>query len=295
MNKSSTINKNKGFSLIELSIVLIIMAVLIGLITFSVQTRMDAAKEALTKERMKLIMASIDAYYAQYGVIPCPALPVERTDANYGWSRNPVYDSNTPNIDEGSNSYSDWLYSNACEFGGDVPFKALGLDASVIADGWGNRFVYIAQPEYTIIENGVTNVNGPRDGYPANSLGHIYPAASGTPIDHIAYSLSSSGANQFGARADKTNKISTPPPFGSIKNSEFNLINTNINIENRDGLIQGFQNFGGLVVTGEDIDDIIMYKLKWALPRFVNCDLYKDNFAVYYMLTCDNYFYWSTW
>jgi len=51
-----------GFSFIELTFVLIIVAVVISTIVFTTQARLDASRIFVTKERMQTIMDAIDRY-----------------------------------------------------------------------------------------------------------------------------------------------------------------------------------------------------------------------------------------
>ncbi len=130
MPTSKNITKS-GFSLIEISLVIVIIAVLVGMAVFSTQSRMDAARTYMTKQRMQTIMDAIDRYVEQYGKLPCPYdIGVARTDVDYGAG------------DEISCG-GDLIDLGGVSLGG-VPFKTLGLDSQTAVDGWDMRFQYIS-------------------------------------------------------------------------------------------------------------------------------------------------------
>jgi prepilin-type N-terminal cleavage/methylation domain-containing protein len=244
MKKILTINKNKGFSLIELSIVLIIIAVLIGLISFSIQTRIDAARLYTTKERMKLIANAIDAYYLQYGVLPCGAPSVGRDEAYYGFSKNVDYDANPTSLCDDD------------KFGRDVPFKVLGLDSATIADGWGNRFAYFWTGNYArinyvdddAIADGTTNFNQLRN-------------FSGGDEQDMAYVLLSLGANGYGAIDDKTNTRNNTGAMRDPENSNAEAVADSSTPEPATRMHYS---------EGVDFDDIMVYRLKPNMPEFTD-------------------------
>lgn len=237
--------KKQGFSLIELSIVLIIIAVVIGLISFSIQARIDSARLYTTKERMQLIANAIDAYYAQYGVLPCGAPSVSREDPNYGYSKNIDYEVEQSNLCAG-------------DYGRDVPFKVLGLDASTIADGWGNRFAYFWTGNYARINyvdddeiaDGTTNF--PR----LTNFG-------GGDAQDMAYVLLSFGANGYGGIDDKTN---TRNPDGPNMR-DFESANSQAA---KDSPAAPEPTVSMYYNSGVEYDDIMFYRLKPNLPEYVN-------------------------
>jgi prepilin-type N-terminal cleavage/methylation domain-containing protein len=246
MYKPSTINQKQGFSLIELSIVLIIIAVVIGLISFSIQARIEAARLYTTKERMELIANAIDAYYAQYGVLPCGAPSVERDNENYGFSRNVDYDINQIDLCDNGN------------FGRDVPFKVLGLDAATIADGWGNRFAYFWTGNYARI-NYVDDDNIPDGTTNFNQLRNF----EGGNVQDMAYVLLSLGANGYNAIDDKTN---TRNAAGAMTYPEASNAEAAAETGSPEPVTRMYYN------AGVGFDDIVVYRLKQNLPQYVNAD-----------------------
>jgi prepilin-type N-terminal cleavage/methylation domain-containing protein len=223
-----------GFTLIELAIVLAIISILISMIMFNIQARIDASKIFVTKERMQMIADSLDRYVEIYGKLPCPrSARTLREDSTYGYA-----DQN--HCDSGA--------SGDIEIG-DVPFKSLGLEAQTVADGWGTRFDYVISRDYaeegkltTLVEQNFLIINN----------------ASGGPGDSsIAYIIVSHGTDTFGGYIDKTANQIDPNSSGA----------TDADKENSNGDKVFIQS-----VMGKDDDDIVIYKPTWQLPLYINGD-----------------------
>lgn len=146
MIHASTSSSQKGFTLLEMSIVVAI----VGLITVvSIRIALpllDMAHRMETTEKMKKIQEALAVYAVQNYRIPCPGVPVETT-------ANPVsngfgYEKNNgialPNAASrcGTNPAIDWR--------GIVPFKTLGIPSDTIRDAWGNYFTYAVSPAFTL-------------------------------------------------------------------------------------------------------------------------------------------------
>lgn len=247
-----------GFSLIELTLVIMIIAFLVGTIVFSTQARLDASRIFITKSRMETIVDAMDRYVENYGHIPCPALiSVPPDDPNYGWG------SGT-NSDGASCIQSLTFFDSGNPTNGEiamgmVPYKTLipNVDGSIAVDGWGNRFSYFVTERYT------RRINY-RD---LSDIGNNYVISSqpdgGSPYDYvstngvggdIAYILLSHGPNGAYAYKDKDgSQISVSSP-------------TAVDTEN------GVAGDNQFVVRMPDAtnDDILLYKNKWQLPSYIN-------------------------
>ena len=130
-------SKSSGFTLTELAIVLVIVALLIGGLTVSLSASRDIANE---KETQKLLATANDAllgFAAANGRLPCPAAP-----PNAGGAESPL----------GSG-----VCTNALD--GFFPATTLGLtptdDQGYLIDAWGNPIRYAV---YNTAINGHSNV-----------------------------------------------------------------------------------------------------------------------------------------
>ncbi|MDX1950046.1 MAG: hypothetical protein SFT90_06065 [Rickettsiales bacterium] len=248
-------NKIQGFSLLELTAVIIIISFIVSTIVFTTQARLDASRIYVTKERMQTIMDSIDRYVENYGHIPCPANPsVSRVNANYGWGTGTnATVANCPQAStffaSGSGTYGDIVV-------GMVPFKTLvpPLDPSIAVDGWGNRFSFFVTERYTNRSN-YKLATGVGANYNISNL----PDGTGTNyIDttngDVAYILLSHGPNGDYAYRDKDG-------------TQLSLA-THLTSDTENG-VAGDAQFVCAMPNALN-DDILVYKNKWQLPNFIN-------------------------
>ena len=126
-----------GFSLLELSIVLMILSVVSGggIVLYNQLSTRSKIEE--TKTRMKVIIEAVDDYYDKHLKIPATyAIDTPISNANFGKSSG---DCTTP------------------ESSGLVPVYALRIPPEYAFDAWGNRIRYICKttgtPDYLTIEN----------------------------------------------------------------------------------------------------------------------------------------------
>ncbi len=246
-----------GFSLVELSLVLVIISVLIGMMMFTTQSRIDASAIYVTKERMQLIMDALDRYAEQYGHMPCPAdFDIARTNEGYGES---LSADSTNYCSTGTQQIYDYA-GNADYVRGAIPFKNLGLDPSIGVDGWGMRFDYIVTERYTVTSD-YTGSTPYGDSYLICNKTDQANCAAGTDIaansgDDVAYILISHGANTYGGYSDKSGSRITASAGTGASDDE---------VENSDD-----DQYFVLVQPTTDFDDIIIFKQKWQMPTYVN-------------------------
>lgn len=131
-----------GFTLLELSIVLAILALLIGGGLVVGTAQMEQKKVDITKERLDTIEATLKNFVTAYQRLPCPAditLPV--TDADFGKENRTA-----PN---NCHAVSGAIFSSGDVFGSAIPVRSLQLPDDYIADGWGRRFLYVVDQRAT--------------------------------------------------------------------------------------------------------------------------------------------------
>jgi prepilin-type N-terminal cleavage/methylation domain-containing protein len=115
---------NKGFSLIELSIVIVIVGILLAGAVSLGTASLGAAKVTDTEKKMATIQNALQLYFEVHGYLPCPSDPrIAIGAAGFGDE-----DCASPPID------------SLNVLGGGVPTVALNLPTSYAFDGWGNRF-----------------------------------------------------------------------------------------------------------------------------------------------------------
>jgi alpha-tubulin suppressor-like RCC1 family protein len=131
-----------GFSFMELSAVLVIIALVVGMTVSSGITQLDIAKITGTKQSMEVVRQALNLFQKKYGRYPCPADPLLATShANYGVE------------------YSSGSCNAACPMGGlscgtnavigMVPFKTISLNEGVSYDAWDRRLTYAVDKNHT--------------------------------------------------------------------------------------------------------------------------------------------------
>ena len=128
---------HRGFTLIEITVVLVIMALLLAGGLALTTSLIDAQRVRTTKQNLDAVRDAIQAFVARNGRLPCPAVEtLAPTDANYGLEANPGGSPPcTSTTDLGSGSPTPGAR-------GVVPWKSLGMQAEVALDGWSNQVTY---------------------------------------------------------------------------------------------------------------------------------------------------------
>jgi prepilin-type N-terminal cleavage/methylation domain-containing protein len=124
-------NPSRGFTLIEVVVVMLIFSVVIAMVAVMTRGVTAAQKRSLTATRMATVEAALIQFVLQQKRLPCPAngaLP--STDANAG-------------LEVG------WHTTNGCTGtmqNGVVPWRAVALTDVEISDGWERRLTYRVYP-----------------------------------------------------------------------------------------------------------------------------------------------------
>jgi type II secretory pathway pseudopilin PulG len=262
--KSLKQNQNLAFSMVELSVVILIIALLMfG--SFSSYGIVNSAKEKVTKDRMKVIYDVMGNFLSNNKRLPCPAsISLPRGNVDYGKEirsesgecivnqvNNGVYSSN--------GGSSDLLF-------GMVPIYDLNLSADFAEDAFGNKINYFMHKKFAYgyisegdLEKDLISVDTiPSFGTtPYKDIFFIKERRRGGEViinrDAIIV-LMSAGANCFGAY--KNTGIKDDPINGKCKSPE-----NAEEIEN-----EGKSNFNNIFYSNfeseEAFDDIIFFKTR---------------------------------
>lgn len=139
---SQTLSGERGFTLVELSIVVAIVAVLVGGTLMLGGARLDQQRVNSTKERLDLIERALKNYAEVNGRLPCPAdSRLTRSSTDYGKASGPNGDCTTGTVKAPRSSGE--VVSGA------VPFIELALPADLMFDNWGRKFTYVVDRRYT--------------------------------------------------------------------------------------------------------------------------------------------------
>jgi prepilin-type N-terminal cleavage/methylation domain-containing protein len=131
----------KGFSLIELSIVLAVFAVVAVGIFSKREVGQEHVQVTSVGDTLDQVEQALAVYIKHYGYVPCPASRIESTDsAAYGVSVN--CDATTASS---APAGTDNIGTNTDEYQlriGAIPTRTLGLPDNYALDAWGNRLTY---------------------------------------------------------------------------------------------------------------------------------------------------------
>jgi len=179
--------RRSGFTLLEMSIVLTIIAVVTaaGMTVFAASLQKRQVVE--TQEKLKTIQRALLNFRLANGRIPCPAdVTLLLTDPNFG------VEGATPGTCTGGTPAANFANGNDIE--GMVPTTTLHLPDDDAIDGWGHRIMYAvdnrftgsnAFTTYTISTAGGLSITF---GIPASpSAAAVYTLISFGPDGHGAY------------------------------------------------------------------------------------------------------------
>ncbi len=122
MEPSKSSRRDKGFTLVELAIVLVIVALLTSGLLLGVSAQRNAAENIDAQRQLENIREALTGFALSRGRLPCPALPnLANNDANAG-------------------------LENCAQPHGVLPWVTLGLPET---DPWGQRFTYYAHGSFT--------------------------------------------------------------------------------------------------------------------------------------------------
>lgn len=145
----------QGFSLIELSIILVIMGILIVPVVQAYNLYKKDQDRSETLDGLQDVATALGQYYiSNNGIYPCPADPTLPTgNANHGVAAAPVGNCNAsgnlpsfPAADfDGDGNAEDWDQTGAANdllVMGAVPYETLQIPQSATFDSYGNKIMY---------------------------------------------------------------------------------------------------------------------------------------------------------
>ncbi len=175
-----------GFSLLELSVVLVIVATVVG-VSLSVgfqQTRIQQV--SVSWSELKKIKEVLRFHAQYYGKLPCPSsITLPDSDGNYGMAAEDCSDTSPPagvtrvEFPPGNGTYVRI---------GAVPIRALALPDDFISDAWGQRYFY------AVSEDHIVSIDEDTDGVILIEDGN-----GNTITDQAAFIIGTHGATGRGA------------------------------------------------------------------------------------------------
>lgn len=139
---------HSGFTLIEMSIVLLVLSIVLGGILTVLTQQTNAKKNAELKQKLDIIQEALMAYRVTNNNLPCPAdFTVAVTSSNFGGvatnagvcTTNGTY-TNGYRTNSPGNITANMSSGNVAA--GMVPVRSLGLSDDYAFDPWGGRIMY---------------------------------------------------------------------------------------------------------------------------------------------------------
>ena len=259
--------KIRGYSLLELSVVLVIISLVTGAGLSLAIAQIAQLQYNVTLTRMEKIEQAMLNYRKATNRLPCPgSLTLTPTDGNYGFEGG-APGVCTPRSLLAYNGSPNWRK-------GAVPVRSLGLPDDYIYDGWGNRFTYVVVLPMTAnnaFDPGTTPINWPSN-YNGIAIFQWY-ASGGTAAvkttnkaSDALYALISHGENGNGSYT-RNGSIKTTTRTQNTIEAENCMCNVNTGV-----LVSSYGELG-MIDTFETnqssgtnySDDILLYKNRMQL------------------------------
>lgn len=256
-------NPKSAYTLLELSIVIAIMAVMLTVaIGISVST-FNNTKRISTEMRLNNAYNAIGKFLLINKRLPCPArLDLTINDNSYGEEvGNGSGCSGFAGVYQGSNSN---------HFYGMIPMKSLGLPLEYSRDEYGSKISFIVDDRFTRSFQDVPNFANPSFGTvsaydTAFSVQEKPPSAGKVASAGAIMIILSHGKNKLGAFNDNATTQNTAPTDTDELSNAYSA-----NFDN---------NFVLKSINSEIFDDIMIYKTR---NQFV------EEFNAFYLIACNN-------
>lgn len=142
--RSVSLVSSRGFTLIELSIVVVIISMLLSLGLGVLNAQLVSAAQAETKKRQAIIKDALTAYLGANKRLPCPDIP------------NNTHGTTDTSQVTGGEDRAGGIPTGACSGNiGVVPYATLGLGRELAMDGWGNFMSYSVPPATGTCPDGI--------------------------------------------------------------------------------------------------------------------------------------------
>lgn len=256
IDKINQKSRESGVSLVELSMVLTIIAILLASVLIAGGNQVEVAKETQTQAKLDMIEKALVAYVAVNGRLPCPANAALTYDAP-GASDEDCTGTVSKTVSPVPGGYLSTTVSGVelVVIAGSVPVGILQLPNEFMLDGWGNKITYVMTKvfgEATVMasNSGSTNFHIINTNM---GLIKVKDATLADRTDQAVLALISHGANGYGA--------------WSAGNSGQNPASTDA-AESENSHVGGIWDEVFVQKTfTRTFDDIVRYKMKWHLVR----------------------------
>ncbi len=272
---------NSGFSLVELSLVMVISSVIIGhLLGFATEKQHDSKLKS-TKDNFSIVEEAISDFLIKNGRLPCPSSFTEDIYSSNSGIENLSSDKLSC-IGTVTNPYESTTANDFLAIG-TIPTKSLGIPDDLALDSWGRRMTYVAVKACAQSQTGGnTKFFRHADNTCGNgSSGHlrILDQSGGTISLDAVFVIVSHGSNGHGAisrlsydRIKSSEKLSED----EIKNAQ---LDANGQIVSNDGVF--VQRSMNLNKSDGYYDDLISYQTRNQIIQNSNGLLKNGSYLSY--------------
>lgn len=209
--------RHSGFTLIELAIALLVVAILTAGGLRIIQTLTDLNRSTETRDRMARVRDALTGYFVRNGRLPCPALPSLADGAPLSGSEVPLTAPIPPDQAGVCQGIPPVKEGGHTAYVGSIPWATLGLTNEAAYDSYNGRIDYMVSEGalYNANLDAVVSPNTPAPGsdiliptsakitgsiriYNAGNLVGTDPA-TGQAGSYYAFALLSHGPNGLGA------------------------------------------------------------------------------------------------
>lgn len=226
----------KAFSLLELSVLVIVVALIATGTLLNNVASVNSDKVNITNERIKKIYEALGNYLLLYGKLPCPApiTDVKLTSTTYGVASD----------NDGSCALTDGIYQSDVSGAenlvyGMLPVKTLGLGSDFAEDGYESKFDYIVDKRFTNSETFSTasaNYSGEISDYACSIIKVTFRGVTLSDEyqngcdDRAFFAIISHGSNKLGAFDANSSTINSASlDQDEIDNSASNFVDATTN------------------------------------------------------------------
>lgn len=247
MNLKPSVQPIKGFTLIELAVVLVIVGILLGSFIGTLSSRINVTKKSDAIEELEEIKQSMMAYAFVNGYLPCPDCDAAGGDCAAGDVGDGIADYDAGNSRCSKN-----------EAAGNVPWVTLGLGRG---DPWSNHYRYAVQNEYADINTDFTldGLTGPAGTASIKEPDFVADATGATwhsLADNVVAIIFSHGKNGYGGISEDNLARAAIPPANVDE------------LENTDGDGDYYmrpETPADAAIAGKEFDDILIWISEYEL------------------------------
>ena len=120
--------RSRGFSLVELTVALVIVSILLTMGVSALTVQLENATHSSTQKKLQIIKDALTIYLGKYRRLPCPDLPAAA--------------GNVAGQGDDNRATPGSVTTTCSATVGTVPYIDLGLSRDAVMDGWENFFTY---------------------------------------------------------------------------------------------------------------------------------------------------------